>query len=255
MNLSKLIFTVIISMFCSSCESHQKISRVEIVQPTIKQEATSIWRTINDIAFFEKQGYTINLPKHSLIDSLLIKSKNGTFGNEDFASIYTLIETEIFDKVIYESAMQKVTNQTELINDLISVIDASKNEWDWKFNMIDKYSIILTLYGTGGSYDPDDGTITLLTNKKGDFMNYKNPANTIIHEITHMGMEYSIIRKYNVSHGLKERIVDTFVYLMFKEKLPEYKIQNMGDNKIDNYLNKKKDIESLNSIISEFAKK
>ncbi|PTB97254.1 hypothetical protein C9994_03735 [Marivirga lumbricoides] len=226
-----------------------------MVQPTIEQEATSIWRTINDITFFEKQGYTINLPKHSLIDSLIRKSKNGTFGNEDFASIYTLIETEIFDKEIYESAIQKVTNQTELINDLISVIDASKNEWDWKFNMFDKYRIIFTLYGTGGSYDPDNGTITLLTNKKGDFMNYKNPANTIIHEITHMGMEYSIVRKYNVSHGLKERIVDTFVYLMFKEKLPEYKIQNMGDNKIDKYLNKKEDINYLNATVSEFVNK
>ena len=255
MNLSKLIFTVIISMICLSCESQTSVSRIEIVQPNIEQEATSIWRTINDITFFEKQGYTINLPKHSLIDSLITKSKNGTFGNEDFASIYTLIETEIFDKEFYELAIQQVTNQTELINDLISVIDSSKNKWDWKFNMFDKYRIIFTLYGTGGSYDPDEGTITLLTNKKGGFMNYKNPANTIIHEITHIGMEYSIVRKYNVSHGLKERIVDTFVYLMFKEKLPEYKIQNMGDNKIDNYLNKKEDIDYLNTTVSEFINK
>ena len=86
-------------------------------------------------------------------------------------------------------------------------------------------------------------------------MNYKNPANTIIHEITHIGMEYSIVRKYNISHGLKERIVDTFVYLMFKEKLPEYKIQNMGDNKIDKYLNKKEDIDSLNTTVSKFMNK
>lgn len=41
---------------------------------------------------------------------------------------------------------------------------------------------------------------------------------------------------------------------MFKEKLPEYKIQNMGDESIDKYLNKKNDIESLNSIISDFVK-
>ncbi len=255
MNLSKLIITVIISMICLSCESQTSVSRIEIVQPNIEQEATSIWRTINDITFFKKQGYNINLPKHSLIDSLITKSKNGTFGNEDFAGIYTLVETEIFDKKNYELAIQKVTNQTGLINNLIYVIDSSKSEWDWKFNMFDKYRIIITLYGTGGSYDPDEGTITLLTNKKGDFMNYENPANTIIHEITHIGMEYSVIRKYSVTHGLKERIVDTFVYLMFKEKLPEYKIQSMGDSEIDKYLNKKKDINSLNATISEFVNK
>ena len=231
MNLSKLLL-VVFSITGLSCKSQTLESRIEIVQPTIEQEATSIWRTINDITFFEKQGYTINLPKHSLIDSLITKSKNGTFGNEDFTAIYTLVETKVFDKKNYELAIQKVTNQTELINNLIYVIDSSKSEWDWKFNMFDKYRIIFTLYGTGGSYDPVEGTITLLTNKEGGFMNYKNPANTIIHEITHMGMEYSIVRKYNIADGLKERIVDTFVYLMFKEKLPEYKIQNMGDNKI-----------------------
>lgn len=242
-------------MTCLSCESQTSVSRIEIVQPNIEQEATSIWRTINDITFFEKQGYTINLPKHSLIDSLITKSKNRTFGNEDFAAIYTLVETKVFDQKNYGLAIQKVTNQTELINNLIYVIDSSKSEWDWKFNMFDKYRIIFTLYGTGGSYDPDVGTIILLTNKKGDFMNYKNPANTIIHEITHMGMEYSIVRKYNVAHGLKERIVDTFVYLMFKEKLPEYKIQNMGENKIDKYLNKKEDIDSLKATVSELVNK
>ncbi len=86
-------------------------------------------------------------------------------------------------------------------------------------------------------------------------MKYNNPAYTIIHEISHMGMEYSIVQKYGLSHGLKERLVDTFVFLMFKKMLPEYKIQNMGDSRIDKYLNKKNDIESLNSIVSEFVRK
>ncbi|WP_438422629.1 hypothetical protein [Aquimarina macrocephali] len=253
MSLSKLIFTVIISMTCLSCESQTSVSRIKIVQPNIEQEAMSIWRTINDITFFEKQGYTINLPKHSLIDSLITKSKNGTFGNKDFAAIYTLVETKVFDKKNYELAIQKVTNQTELINNLIYAIDSSKSEWDWKFNMFDKYRIIFTLYGTGGSYDPDEGIITLLTNKEGSFMNYKNPANTIIHEITHMGMEYSIVQKYKLSHGNKERIVDKFVYLMFNDKLPNYRVQSMGNTKIDDYLNKQEHLNTLSSIISKFV--
>ncbi len=184
-----------------------------------------------------------------------MKSKNGTFGNEDFPRIYALVETKTFNQENYEQAIKKVENQLGLLNEFVSEIGSEKHQWDWKFNMFDKYKVVFTLYGTGGSYDPDEGIITLLTNKEGGFMKYTNPAYTIIHEITHMGMEYSIVQKYNLAHGLKERLVDTFVYLMFKEKLPEYKIQNMGDGSIDKYLNKKKDIESLNSIISEFVKK
>ena len=243
------------SMISLSCKSQTRISRIEVVQPTVEQEATSIWRTINDIAFFEQQGYNISLPKDSLIDSLIIKSKSGAFGSDDFSAIYTLVENKVFDKKDYEQATQKVEKQIKLINDFLSEIDTKKSQWDWVFKTFDKYKVVLTLYGTGGSYDPDKGVITLLTNKEGRFVKYRNPAYTIIHEITHMGMEFSIVRKFDITHGLKERIVDTFVYLMFRKELPAYKIQNMGDKNIDRYLNNEKDVESLNSIISEFVKK
>jgi len=252
MKLTKLLL-IVFSIIGLSCASQTQVSRIEIVQPTIEQETTSIWRTINDITFFENQGYTINLPEDSLIDSLILKSKKGIFGNEDFSTIYTLVETKFFDQKNYEEAISKVENHTELINKLVNEIDSKRSQWDWEFRMFDTYKVIFTLYGTVGSYDPDVGTITLWTNKEGRFMNYKNPANTIIHEITHMGMEYSIVRKHNLSHGLKERIVDTFVYLMFKEKLPEYRIQNMGDDKINTFLGKQEDIKSLNDIISKFT--
>ena len=237
-----------------SCKSQKKVSRIEIMQPTIQQEASSIWRTINDYSFFEDQGYTINLPKDSLIDRLIVKSKNGNFGNEDFSSIYNLLETKFFNPKNYEKAEQNVEGQLDLLNEFIKDIDVAKKQWDWTFNTFKTYKIVFTLYGTGGSYDPDEGIITLLTNTQGGFLKYKNPAYTIIHEISHMGMEYSIVQKYKLSHGLKERLIDTFVVLMFQEKLPEYKIQNMGDSNIDNYLENKEDIKSLNAIMGEFVK-
>lgn len=254
MKLPKVLLLCFL-IFSLSCKSQKQVPRIKIVQPTIQQEASSIWRTINDITFFEKQGYNIRLPKNSLIDSLIVKSKNGTFGNEDFSAIYTLVETEVFDQKNYELAIQKVNNEIDLMNNLIHQISDQKRNWEWEFKMFDKYKVAFTLFGTGGSYDPDQGIITLLTNKEGKFMKYKNPAYTIIHEITHMGMEYSIVRKYNLPHGLKERIIDTFVYLMFQEKLPEYEIQTMGDENIDTYLNKKTDIESLNKIVFDFIHK
>ena len=254
MRLAKYLL-VVFTLLGIGCKSQAQVSRIEIVQPTIEQEATSIWRTINDFTFLEKQGYNINLPKDPLIDSLIMKSKNGTFGDEDFPAIRALVENKVFHKKNYEKAKKKVENQFYLINELVNEIDSVKSQWDWEFKMFDTYKVVFTLYGTGGSYDPDHGIITLFTNEDGRFMKYKNPAYTIIHEITHMGMEYSIVSKYNLPHGLKERIVDTFVYLMFQEKLPEYEIQNMGDANIDKHLNTKKDIKSLNLILSQFVRK
>ncbi|OEK04872.1 hypothetical protein [Roseivirga misakiensis] len=207
------------------------------------------------IGFYIHHFITQNLPKDPMIDSLIEKSKSGAFGNDDYPSIYSLLESKIFEKSSYQKAIQNVENQKELINKMIAVLTDKKDDWDWKFNMFNEYKVVFTLYGTGGSYDPDNGTITLLTNKSGGFMNYKNPANTIIHEITHMGMEYSLVRKYNLPHGLKERLVDTLVYLMFKEDLPDYRIQQMGDPKINDDLKSANDLESLNSIVSKFVNK
>ena len=251
--MAKLLFLWIF-IIVLTFKSEGQESRIEIVQPTIEQEATSVWRTINDIVFLESHGYSIKLPKDALIDSLIMESKKGTFGNKDFLSIYALLESKFFDEKSYEIAIQKVANQASLLNDFIEKIDSERSQWDWTFQTFDKYKVVFTLYGTGGSYDPDEGIITLLTNSDGGFVKYENPAYTIIHEISHIGMEYSIVQKYSLSHGLKERLVDTFVYLMFQESLPHYKIQDMGNNTIDKYLSNKEAIESLDSIMKEFVK-
>jgi len=62
MRLIKLLLLTL-SIISFGCESQTVIPRIEIVEPNIEQEATSIWRTINDIDFFEEQGYNINIPK------------------------------------------------------------------------------------------------------------------------------------------------------------------------------------------------
>ena len=250
-----LLLLLCFSLTSLSCTSQPQVSRIEIVQPSIQQEATSIWRTINDYSFFEQQGYTINLPKAPVIDSLIVKSRNGTFGNDDFPVIYALLEDGLFNPEDYTKATQSVADRMKLLNDLVGTINAEKDAWDWKFNMFDTYKIVFTLYGSGGSYDPDQGLVTLLTNNEGWFMKYENPAYSIIHEITHMGMEYSIVRKYKLSHGTKERMVDTFVFLMFNEQLPEYRIQDMGDKNIDQQLSTQQDLQRLDAIASTFKNK
>lgn len=242
--------TIIAFILNFRCTAQNEVTQIEIVQPTIDQEATSIWRTINDISFFESQGYRISLPKGSLINELIEKSKNGNFGNDDYPVIHSLLENEVFDQGNYDQAIQKVNAQITLMDDLIKELEATQSAWDWDFKMFTTYKVVFTLYGTGGSYDPDQGVITLLTNSNGEFMNYADPTNTIIHEIVHMGLEHSIVRKFDLSHGDKERIVDAFVYLMFKTKLPEYKIQPMGNRRIDEQLKTKRDLDALPTVAS-----
>jgi len=257
MKSHKIILFILGLLLYQSCSSQQAQSKNNILIhiPTIEQEATSIWRTINDIEFLEQQGYKINLPENDLIKSLIVKSKNGDFGNQEFSEIYNLLEESIYNKSNYELALKKTNAQKKLLQKLVNHLNVSKETWDWEFKTFENYKVIFTLYGTGGSYDPDSGMVTLFTNSEGEFMNYEEPANTIIHEVVHMGIEKSIVQKYKLSHGLKERIVDRMVYIMFKEFLPEYKVQNMGDTKIDKSLANRKDIKELDSRIEKYIAK
>ena len=254
MNVSKVLAFCFLLLNVHLTTSQTQETRISFPVPTIEQEATSIWRTINDIKFFEQQGYKVYLPKIPEIDSLIAKSKVGQFGNQDYSRIYNLVETQLFSEKSYTKAIKKVKDQETLINTLIASLDNTKDQWNWNFKSFDQYKIVFTLYGTGGSYDPDRGVITLFTNEEGKFMNYQSPANTIIHEIVHMGIEYEIVQKLRLSHGLKERVVDTIVYLLFKEKLPEYRIQNMGNAKINEVLKTKADISSLPQILKNLSK-
>ena len=84
-------------------------------------------------------------------------------------------------------------------------------------------------------------------------MNYEQPANTIIHEIVHLGVETSLVQRYQLSHPMKERLVDTIVYLLFNDLLPQYKVQNMGETRLDQYLSTPEDLVDLEaSRVSPF---
>lgn len=233
------------------CSIHTLNAQVQVKIPTVKQEASSIWRTINAIKFLEKQGYTIHLPNNEVISGLIQKSKKGEFGNSDFQKIYSVLESGIYSTDKYNGADEKVKSEIRLINSLVRKLKRVQHVWNWEFKVFDSYDVVFTLYGTGGSYDPDRGLVTLFTTDKGKFMLYENPANTIIHEIIHMGIEKSIVQKYNLSHQQKERIVDTITYLLFKNDLKSYKIQNMDDCNVDKYLNNEADLKNLSQRVAK----
>ena len=91
----------------------------------------------------------------------------------------------------------------------------------------------------------------IFTTPTGGFKNYDNPANTIIHEVIHIGIEEAIISELNVPHALKERIVDKYVMLYYSPFLPDYRIQDMGDTRIDKYLNEIGDLKELDKIVEK----
>lgn len=227
-------------------------NRVVVNIPTADSESEYIWRTIQDIKFFEEKNYQVSLPQGSLIGDLKVKSKLGNLTNEDYERLKVFVQDSVYDEADYQKGYEKIENELELINRMIDKI--SQSNYNWNFKEFNTYQVNLTLYGPGGSYNPDEGSVLIFTTINGRFKNYDNPANTIIHEITHIGIEEAIVNKYDISHALKERIVDTFVFLNFGEYLPDFRIQDMGDKRTDLYLKTKEDLKNLDNFVKRITK-
>ena len=249
MNLKILAanFQVIFTMFLLVPNGVAGQGRVIVNIPTVEHETEYIWRKIQDIKFFNQNSYQVNLPAGSLIQELITVSRAGKLADEYYPRLEAFVRDSIYNITDYKKGKKKIENELPLINKMISQINSPP--YKWHFKEFETYHINLTLYGPGGSYDPEEGSILIFTTPQGQFKNYDNPACTIIHEITHIGIEEAIVNKYNVPHPLKERIVDSFVSLHFKTYLPDYRIQDMGDKRIDSYLKSRQDLKNLDKFV------
>jgi len=66
-----------------------------------------------------------------------------------------------------------------------------------------------------------------------------------------IGLLLAIVQKFQVPHTLKERIVDLFVSTHFKKALPGYKIQDMGEARIDPFISQINDFKDLDQIVKK----
>ena len=70
-------------------------------------------------------------------------------------------------------------------------------------NLKDKYTVVLTRYGMSGSYDERKGEAIINLGRR----EKEQTVGIIFHEIIHMTIE-TLIKKYQVKHWYKERLVD-----------------------------------------------
>ena len=130
-------------------------------------------------------------------------------------------------------------NHKSIINDAIEnfkdIIDVEKifktlND-NWKFKIAKEYKIILTAYGTCGSYNSTENNIIIRC------ADHAMPFSiSIFHEAIHIGIEKLIIQKYKLNQMEKERIVDLICKNYIGE---EYRMQSLNDKinkKIDNFI-------------------
>lgn len=214
--------------------------KVIIRAPTLEEEFNNLKYVLKNKEFYEKNGYKAVYPNViKLCDPLILN---------DYSKMFSLFKDKEYDASFYQ-------NGIDVISRLLSTIQSNVNKLMdicdfWEFKVFKTYTVVLTKYGPGGSYDTTKGKITILTSSNGEFKR-PHPDHTIVHEIVHIGIEDSIIQKYKLSHWEKERLVDLFVKKYFEKELPDYRLQNVVDTDINRYI---VDLKSLPKEIQEYMR-
>lgn len=219
--------------------------KLTIRASNLSEELSYLKYVLKNKDFYDKSGYNAVYPSNKLLQNpeIIKEEKN----------MLEIFKNYEYNQDYYKEGISILISNKKKVENLILKLKEICNNWD--FSILPEYEIILTRYGPGGSYSYNDkvGKISMLTTKEGIFKR-KNPIETLIHEITHIGIEESIVKKFNLNHWEKERLVDLIVKIVFKEDLPDYYLQKSGSNDLDQYIDIEA-IKNLPEVISKFKQK
>lgn len=225
-------------------------SRISINVPSAQTESAYIWENISSIGFFDRNGYKVSWPTHSKVEQMKQLARTDSLGFSYKDTLTQLMIDSIYNGIDYMKGFQQIAADTATLAIAISRLDSLKRHWD--FYTPTQYNVNLTLYGPGGSYNPQSGTILIQTYPNGGFKGNSNPTYTIIHEIVHIGIEEAIVTRYKLSHTQKERLVDIITKTLFADLLPNYQLQSFGDSTIDPFVANKMDIQNLPNRMEQY---
>ena len=194
----------------------QSTNRIIVRAQTADEEFEYLMKVLSKMDFYNQHGYKIPIPNHPFF--------------------------------------LNISNNLDLLKSLDTEKAIKKMEkWKkWKFKLFTTYQVKLTAYGPGGSYDFKHGNIIMKTNENGEFG--RVPYHTIVHEIIHIGIEESVVKKFELTHVEKEGLVDSICVNYFNDLLIDYSVQNLEEKKVFNLIDKD-NIWELPEIIKKYKKK
>jgi hypothetical protein len=201
---------------------------------TAAAEADFLWSQLGDLPFYRTNHYDLALPEGRIMEDLVRKAENGGLANEHRSSLRREIKENVYRIGDYEKGLARLGQAIPTASRKAAVFRDWRSRWG--FFIPREYVVRLTLYGTGGSYNPRTGTITMLTGKDGAFKRGENALETILHEAVHIGIEERIVTRYGLSHWTKERIVDLCMDRFFHDVCPDYRLQPNQEAGIDDFL-------------------
>ncbi|GAB5520148.1 MAG: hypothetical protein RhofKO_23990 [Rhodothermales bacterium] len=198
-----------------------------VVQPPKPRPAFDyLERTLADMDFFRANNYLVSLPDHAAFDG-------SAPSTSDFNARLTLFTQEVYDPTAFEAALTTLATQQPQLQTALERMN-SWSDYDG-FARLDSATVTLTLYGPGGSFNPDTGDIILWTDTQGHFKG-GGGLHTIVHEMIHLAIEQGIANPLDLQHWERERLVDLLAQREFADLLPDYRLQNGPNAPMDRFV-------------------
>ena len=203
-----------------------------LIRPQTATEAFSyLERTLAQMDFFRANGYEVALPDHPRFrPTTRSEPKTQVDGVEEMREVFS---REVYDPRSFDAALEVLRGSRDLLRQ--AVVRLERLAALDGFIALPRYEVVLTLYGTGGSYDPDSKEIVLLTTEDGAFKGGGGPY-TLVHEMVHLAVEEGAVQRFGLRHWEKERLVDLLCRDHFGDLLPGYVLQEDGVSALDPFV-------------------
>jgi len=190
----------------------QKVINIKI-EHSIDFEMERVFDIVKKINWYRKMGYKITLPCLKINDKTNKKEIKKAIIKEYDANSYNKIGLAI--KKNWGGISAKITN----------------NLCRYGFSPRSSYLLFLTKYGAGGGYELPN---KIILNFKGKSL--AELQKIIIREIIHLLIE-PLIKKFNIDHWTKERIVD-LIFAKIKSGSAKAQICPIKTKRLDEIFNK-----------------
>ena len=183
----------------------EKRGSIKFSIPNLSEEADYVNNELlKKYPLYKKYGYAPKIPKENL--------------KEEFRK----------NRRVYLKGLKEIKKFKKIWKKVYDALIIVKK--DYNFKIFKNYEVRLTLYGTGGDYFPSYGAFDKkLRNQPGRTKKLNKAIilvradlrkffeKIIIHEIIHLGIEYTIVRKNKLGHSKKEDLVEGIYKRYFKE--------------------------------------
>jgi len=178
------------------------------------KEKEKLLNIYDNYQWFVDNDFLIALPK--FYTETYQKNKNN---KKLFAETLNVKLNKIYNKEYYRLKNEKVKNNWRRIEyNLFNILK------EFFFNIKDKYTCYVSLYGPEGQFKyPDIIDLRVKNNK-----DIKNANETITHELIHL-LIYNKAKKLKLNYKQIEGVVDLFFKeTKLKNIFPQYKLQNIA---------------------------